>query len=66
MLSEETHKKTSKKVNLYKKNGLFIKTYSSVRQMCKENGFLLDSVSKCLNEKRKTHKGYKFEFNNEL
>lgn len=66
MLSEETHKKTSKKVNLYKKNGLFIKTYSSVRQMCKENGFLLDSVSKCLNGKRKTHKGYKFEFNNEL
>lgn len=62
MLSENTHSKTSYKVDLYNLNGEFIDTYSSLTQMCKKKYLDLKCVRMCLSGKFKQHHGYTFKY----
>ena len=64
MMSEKTHKKTSFKVDMCDADGKVIKTFSSLRTMCKEMGFSRSCVSNCCKNNTKSYKGYKFKYNN--
>lgn len=60
MLSENTHSKTSHRVDLLDLDGNFIKTYSSISQMCLEMNFDSKCVRMCLKGKFKQHHGHTF------
>lgn len=63
MRSEETHKKTSFKVDMCDKDGNVIKTFKSIKSMCKEMNFSSSCVISCCKGKTEFHKGYKFKYN---
>ena len=64
MRSEETHKKTSFKVDMCDKDGNVIKTFNSIKNMCKEMNFSSSCVISCCKGRTDFHKGYKFKYNN--
>ena len=64
LLSPETYKKVSKKVDLYDLDFNYIKTYESLSIMCRELNLQISNVSKCLKGERKSHKKYCFKYHN--
>ena len=60
-MSEEQKKKLSKIVLQFTLDGEFIREWPSTAE-CERNGFNHQLVSACCNGKRKTHKGFRWEY----
>ena len=59
--NERVAKALSKKVLQLSLSGDLIREWESTRE-CERNGFKQSSISNCCNGKRKTHKGFKWEY----
>ena len=54
----------SKKVDQFNRDGVFIKTWHSATDVCKELGYSNGSISSCCNGNLKQYKGYRWAFYN--
>ena len=52
----------SKKVNCFDLQGNLVKTYNSMNEAEKQDGFTHGKIAAVCNGKRKTHHGYRFEY----
>lgn len=52
-----------KPINVYTKDGIFVDSFISLTEASKKLNLDISGISYVLNGKRKTHKGYKFNFN---
>lgn len=59
---EENHLSRAKEVNQYSKEGVFIKTYSSVSEAAREMNCTVGAISNCCLGRSKTSKGYRWSF----
>ena len=67
LLSEYTHKKVSIVIDVFTKDGVFVKTFSSIRMASRELGLYAANIARCLSEKHKYYKtcgGYIFKKHN--
>lgn len=59
---EENHLSRTKEVNQYSKEGVLIKTYSSISEAAKEMNCTVGAISNCCLGRSKTSKGYQWSF----
>lgn len=63
-LSNAMVDKYGAKIDMYTKDGLFVKSFNSIRDAVNE-GFTRDSISKCCRGKLNSHNGYVFRYKGE-
>lgn len=61
MLSRETHKKTSKPIDVFNEDDILIKNFNSIRECCREMNLSRSCVTLVIKNKKEFHKGYKFK-----